>query len=29
MALCFLTILTGPNLRKIRQPRAPEPLTIN
>ena len=29
MALRLLTILTGRNLPKIRQPREPEPSTIN
>ena len=29
MAPRFLTILTGRNLPKIRQPREPEPSTIN
>jgi hypothetical protein len=29
MASRFLTILTGRNLPKIRQPREPEPSTIN
>jgi len=29
MAFRFLTILTGRNLPKIRQPREPEPSTIN
>jgi hypothetical protein len=29
MAPRFLTILTGRNLPKIRQPRGPEPSTIN
>jgi len=29
MAPRFLTILTGRNLPKIRQPRAPEPSTVN
>jgi hypothetical protein len=29
MALRFLTIPTGRNLPKIRQPREPEPSTIN
>jgi hypothetical protein len=29
MAPCSLTILTGHNLPKIRQPREPEPSTIN
>jgi hypothetical protein len=29
MALRFLTILTGRNLPTIRQPREPEPSTIN
>ena len=29
MAPPFLTILTGRNLPKIRQPREPEPSTIN